>query len=352
MYAQVHYPDRLAPGELDKYLESGWFRMGQSLFTTNFLHFQQEFYSAIWLRVDMKRFVRDRTQEKLFKRNRIFRMEIGDANLDIRKEELFARYKQGIAFDTSPSLYHLLHGKVFYNLFDTREITLYHDDKLVAAGYFDLGENAAAGITSFYDPDYKKYSLGKYLIYLKMHWCREQGFEYFYPGYFVPGYSFFNYKLEMGREALEYYDIKTASWKPIEEFEKSPYDIMEENLRDLRELLKLMEIESQLFKYEFFDAALFPELKDVDLFDYPVFLNCFAFQQHQVNPIVVYDIRNDKYRLIQCRSIWGSQMQPPSGDIYSYHLLMPEVELMESGNKSEMIDFIRRLGINAEDHLV
>ncbi|HLT74725.1 MAG TPA: GNAT family N-acetyltransferase [Ohtaekwangia sp.] len=352
MYAQVHYPDRLTRSELDKYLEAGWFRMGQSVFTTNFLHFKQEFYSAIWLRVALTRFVQDRTQEKLFKRNRIFKAVIGNANLDIQKEELFARYKQGISFDTSHSLYHLLHGKVFYNLFDTREITLYDDDKLIAAGYFDLGENTAAGITSFYDPEYRKYSLGKYLIYLKMHWCRDQGFKYFYPGYFVPGYTFFNYKLEMGREALEFYDIKSASWKHVDEFSKSPYNVMEQKLKDLQISLNEGGIESQLFKYEFFDAALFPELKDVELFDYPVFLNCFPFQQHQVNPMVVFDIRSDKYRLVRCRSIWASQLQPPGGDIYSFHLLMPEMEWATTADKAEMTEFIKRLGVNAQDDLV
>ncbi len=352
MYAQVHYPDRLTARELDRYLEAGWFRMGQSVFTTNFLHFKQQFYSAIWLRVDLRRFVRDKTQEKLFKRNKKFRIEAGDANLDIRKEELFARYKQGIAFDTSPSLYHLLHGKVFNNLFDTREICIYDEDKLVAAGYYDLGENVAAGITSFYDPDYKKYSLGKYLIYLKMHRCREQGFDFFYPGYFVPGYSFFNYKLEIGREGLQYFDVKTTSWKEIDEFRVSPYAVMEEKLVELHGILTAIGVDSKFFKYEFFDAALFPELKDVELFDYPIFLNCFSFQQDEINPIAVYDIRSEKFRLLRCRSLWTSQLEPPDQDIYSGHLLMPEMEWLSTRDKREMAAFIGSLEISQDDDLV
>ncbi|MBA4056534.1 MAG: arginyl-tRNA--protein arginylyltransferase, partial [Marivirga sp.] len=51
MFAQVHSPEKLLPRELDAYLEQGWFRMGQTIFTTNFLNFKNEFYSALWLRI-------------------------------------------------------------------------------------------------------------------------------------------------------------------------------------------------------------------------------------------------------------------------------------------------------------
>ncbi|MEJ7659632.1 MAG: hypothetical protein WKG07_08390 [Hymenobacter sp.] len=35
---------------------------------------------------------------------------------------------------------------------------------LIAAGIFDQGTRSLAGIVNFYDPDYRKYSLGKYLM--------------------------------------------------------------------------------------------------------------------------------------------------------------------------------------------
>ena len=43
MFAQIAYPEELAPEELDKFLANGWFRMRQTIFTTNFLHFNQQF---------------------------------------------------------------------------------------------------------------------------------------------------------------------------------------------------------------------------------------------------------------------------------------------------------------------
>lgn len=337
MFAQVHYPDLLPPVHLDRYLQHGWFRMGQSMFTTNFLHFKQQYFSAIWLRVVLADFAPDRSEQKLAKKNRRFRMEINNASLDLEKEELFARYKQGISFETSPSLYHLLHGKSFSNIFHTMEINLYEDTQLVACGFFDMGEKAAAGITSFYNPEYKKYSLGKHLIYLKMNYCKEQGMDYFYPGYFVPGYSFFNYKLDIGKESLEYLDVTSDQWFPISYFSRSPFQVMEEKLLQLQQVLKQENIESRIFNYEFFDANLFPELKDVELFDYPVFLNCFAFDQDVINPMVVYDIRDNEYHLIQCKSLWTSHLPSPADRVYSFHLLAPDGELAIASEPGEII---------------
>ncbi len=341
MFAQVHYPDRLPSIHLDRYLQHGWFRMGQSMFTTNFLHFKQQYYSAIWLRVGLTEFEPDRSQERLVKRNKRFRVEFKTAALDLAKEELFAHYKQGISFETSPSLYHLLHGKAFYNIFQTMEVNLYDQDTLIASGFFDLGEKAAAGITSFYNPLYKKYSLGKYLIHLKMNYCKEQGLDFFYPGYFVPGYSFFNYKLDLGKEALEYLDVASDRWFPIDNFSRSPYQVMEEKLLRLQQVLSHEGIESRIFNYEFFDANLFPELKDIELFDYPIFLNCFAFHHDAINPMIVYDIRDDEYHLIQCKSLWTSHLPSPGERIYSYHLLAPDGELAMTSDVTEIIKRIK-----------
>ena len=70
MFAQIEYPKNLLPEELDKYLASGWFRMRQTIFTTNFLHFNQQFYSAIWLRVALEQPIDDTKYQRLKKLNK------------------------------------------------------------------------------------------------------------------------------------------------------------------------------------------------------------------------------------------------------------------------------------------
>ena len=85
-YAHVHRPATLAHHELDAYLAQGWFRMGQNIFTTNFLNFKEHFYSAIWLRIVLNEYSGDKQQQKIFKHNNSFRTEIKPAVISADKE--------------------------------------------------------------------------------------------------------------------------------------------------------------------------------------------------------------------------------------------------------------------------
>lgn len=332
MFACAEYPETLLHEELDTYLERGWFRMGQTIFTTNFLNFNNQLFSAIWLRVELSRMVPDKTQQKLRKANDGFQGEIKKASLDIEKEALFANYKQGISFNTSSSLQHLLYGEASHNIYDTFEITIRDNGKLIAAGFFDLGTNSAAGIASFYDQAYRKYSLGKYLIYLKMEYCKQLGLRYFYPGYFVPGYPFFDYKLKMGGSALEFLNLRSQQWLPINDF--SSYEVplfaMREKLNKLHTLLLGSGIESKILNYEFYSVNLVPDLRGMDLFDFPVFLIFSDLNTDMLYPIVTYDVRDDLYHMMQCRSIWASDIKSEPNEFYATHLLKVEEVLVSS----------------------
>lgn len=342
MFAQVHCPDTLTPGELDAYLEAGWFRMGQSIFTTNFLNFRNNYYSAIWLRVDLPYFAGDKTEQKLTKRNSRFRSVIRKASIDEERESLYAKYKQNISFETSASLRHLLYGKSNHSVFDTHEVCIYDQSRLIAVGYFDLGAHSAAGITCFYDPDYKKFSLGKYLIYLKIRYCKESGLKYFYPGYFVPGYSFFDYKLTIAHEQLQYLQLRSNQWLPVEEFTPAdiPYAVMKERLTELATALTDRGFRNKLLKYEFFDANLVPELMGAELFDFPLMLFLGENDGELPEHVVIYDVCSNVFRIVKCRSVWKTNSTSGSGDTFSSQVLKADKEVFSS---SKVEDVYHRL---------
>jgi arginyl-tRNA--protein-N-Asp/Glu arginylyltransferase len=338
MFAQVHNPLSLAPETLDEYLSKGWFRMGQTIFTTNFLSFKEQFYSAIWLKIDLKNNSVDKTQQKLAKQNAVFKVEIKKAAITAEKEELFDLYKSGINFEASSSLKYLLFGKEEYTIYDTWEIVIYDQEKIIAVGYFDLGKNSAAGITCFYNPSYKKYSLGKYLIYLKINYCRELGMQYFYPGYFVPGYSFFDYKLEIAKSANSFYQLSSCQWIPIKEFseDSNPLFLMRNKLEELAELIRQNNTEVLLLQYEFYNANMVPEFNGLELFDYPLFLYCYEIDYEIINPIIVFDVRDMKYHLLQCGSIYQNDSLIVEGANYSAHLLKTGSDIFSAGTSEEM----------------
>lgn len=202
----------ITPEQLDHLLALGWFRIQQTVFTTDILTLDGEVYNTIWLRVRLKGFQQDKRCISLRKKNNRFTTEIKKAIITEQHEKLYSAYKESVSFESASSLHWLLYGNSNNDAFNTYVINVYDNEKLIAAGFFDLGKSSAAGICSFYDPAYKKYTLGKHIIYEKILYCKQENFDFFYPGYFVPGYSRFDYKLEIGRSALEYFDSHKKEW--------------------------------------------------------------------------------------------------------------------------------------------
>ncbi len=207
----------LSPAQLDGFLAFGWFRIQQTIFTTDALQFYGETYQPVWLRIKLDELHTDKQYRLLMKKNARFRKEIVSACITPEHEELFEKYRTCVPFEAAPNLQWLLNGESSSNIYNTQVINLYDGDTLIAAGFFDLGKNSAAGIVSYFHPDYKKFSLGRYMIFEKNFYCKRKGFQYFYPGYFVPGYPAFDYKLDIGKGALEYFNVYTKTWLKLPE---------------------------------------------------------------------------------------------------------------------------------------
>jgi leucyl-tRNA---protein transferase len=338
MLAQVHFPNTLQGEELDRYLAEGWFRMGQTIFTTNFLNFKQQYYSAVWLRVVLNQCNLDTSHAKLEKLNRKFNVQISEAKIDQERENLFSRYRQQVSFEPSSSIQSLLFGRAQTNIFNTLEITVRDEGRLIACGFFDLGKRSTAGITSFYNPDYKKYSLGKFLIFQKIEYSKKAGFEFFYPGYFVPGYKPFDYKLKIHAEAQQYFDLASSMWKSTFEFSSSnaPLAVMHCKLKELADKLSGFGIPCSVLKYDYYDANLVPDLAHMELFDFPVFVQYFDFFEDAINSVVVYDVRDDLFHWMIVKSVWKSDQNAYSEDSYSAHLLKLEEEVIKTKSADEM----------------
>ena len=223
MIQDFRFPLRIEAEELDSYLAAGWYRMGQYIFTTDFVEHDGVYFKTIWLRNCLEKFKATSSFNKLEKRNKEFQIEIIPFNYNNQYEELFQKYRSSLPPGRAGDLHSFLIGESPYLIFNSLAINIYDSKNLIGAGVFDLGKKSAAGISSFYDPEYKKFSIGRYLIYKKIEYCQQNGYDYFYPGYFVPGIKAFDYKLEIGKESLEFYDMNKKEWKPISELSLNKY---------------------------------------------------------------------------------------------------------------------------------
>jgi arginine-tRNA-protein transferase len=196
---------------LDMYLANGWFRMGAMMHITRTVQTGETVLSVEWLRYDVPKVELSRSNRKLIRKNSEFSVTIGPYRVTKPLLELYFKYYVSIPFE----IYPFLDDAVNENgsrIFESYVIQIYDGDKLIAAGHIDKGKDCVAAIKNFYDPEYKKYSPGKYLMLLTYLYCLKKGMRWFYPGYIIPGYPKFDYKLFMDKNATEVHSIEDNSW--------------------------------------------------------------------------------------------------------------------------------------------
>jgi leucyl-tRNA---protein transferase len=334
MYCYSARPQLLTKLELDAYLEKGWFRLGQMVFTTNFLKFSHELYSAYWLRIDLKQYEATKTQAKLLKQNKKFTVQVSDFVYSPEKEALYNHYHTSVDFSTNPSLKNLLFDNQESSIFSSKEVAIYDGTTLVALGIFDVGETSGEGIVSFFNPNYRKFSMGKYLMLHKILWLKTNGFSYFYPGYFAPNYSKFDYKLNLSEnEALSFYDIKTDNWLNISNFnnQETIIKLVKQKTNEMANLLFAEGYPTDYFQYEYFDISMNATYQPYSLLDHPVFLHLLNFGVADIG-IVVFNAATSTYQLLVCRKAFDIGVVEQAIGSYRNHLLKPlrkEIEASE-----------------------
>ncbi|HMU46543.1 MAG TPA: hypothetical protein PKC72_09255 [Chitinophagaceae bacterium] len=208
----IYFPEQLSGKELDVLLAKGWYRMGQSIFTTHYLLKEDGIFRVFWLRYNLKKIKISKSSQRIININKRFRTSFQPMKLSDELEELYKIYKSSIDFDPAASVQQWLYGEQTTDVYDSCLIEVRDNDLLIAAGIFDKGQKSIAGIMNFFHPEYKKYSLGKYLMLIKTAYAIESGMRWYYPGYLIYGYPKFNYKLFIDKENAEIYIPEENSW--------------------------------------------------------------------------------------------------------------------------------------------
>ncbi|MFK8057324.1 MAG: hypothetical protein AB8F78_14465 [Saprospiraceae bacterium] len=213
---------------LDRYLASGWYRMGTRMFTCRYNFYPWGFLTTVWTRLPLKEHTASKRVRKLLRRNaERFTIEIHKARAEHAEEDVFQRYvveKDYELHDTAASYLRADPDAPF----DTWQISVYDNGVLVAFSYFDLGTDSVQSLSGFYDPAYKHFSMGLYTLAFEVEQCKAWGLSYHYSGYLVPGNDIFEYKRRVG--ALEAFDDVSQLWYPLDEMESK--DLPDAHMRN------------------------------------------------------------------------------------------------------------------------
>ena len=226
---------QILPAELDAYLAKGYFRMTDQLFTTDYIPYEEKLYKVYWLRFVLGRTQYSKEAKRLLRVNQIFSHEVVPYTIDDETLELYDKFRSSRKLYLDTPLHENFSGQSGINPLDTKMIKIRSGNKLIACGYFDEGKKTIAGILNIYDPEFEKYSPGKYLILLKIEYCGNNGFDIYYPGYIISGLSRFDYKLFPCMHSAEIYDSDHGEWiKFVEKPNDEPLLITNELIEALR----------------------------------------------------------------------------------------------------------------------
>ena len=235
------WPDFIFPGQkgfkgsmLDDYLAAGYYRMQHLLFTTHHtqLSIQQTPQPVFWLRIPVKNITENATAKAIRKKCAEFTITCNRAKINTCINDLYKSYVKCIDFEAAESCKSYLHDPYIENPFRAKMIQIKDGNILIAAGYFDVGKNSMAGILNFYEPAYKKYSLGKYLMLKKLDYARENNVEFYYTGYLSTQTKKFDYKLFPDKKAIEVFLPVEKIWVPFYQMGKEKLsEYFEKNIK-------------------------------------------------------------------------------------------------------------------------
>lgn len=205
---QYYLPRELSPRRLDRFLASGWFRTVNMLFRAKVTCFDNDICSPVNIRIRLADHLPSKRMRKLQQRNgRMFWHEIRKATITPEKEALFGQHQRRFRSFLCNSLEEFL---VLTPRFDTYEINIYDEDRLIAVSYFDQGSNSIMSLLGLFEVGYSSYSLGIYSMLLEMEYAKANGFKWYYPGYVHESPSMYDYKLRLGN--VEVYDWQSRRW--------------------------------------------------------------------------------------------------------------------------------------------
>ncbi|MFY8021290.1 MAG: arginine-tRNA-protein transferase [Bacteroidia bacterium] len=199
---------------LDSCLAMGYYRMQQNVFTTNILFQDEKIVPVFWLRTALQKIKLNKSIKELLRKNRDFEISIEAFHNDEEIENLFAVYKSAMNFQTSESVHAYLFDQTNADVFDSLSIKIRDKGKLIGIGIFDTGRQSIAGIMNIYHPEYKKYSLGKFLMLQKILYGLENNYQFYYTGYISTGTTKFDYKIFPDEYAMEIWHPFEMKWYP------------------------------------------------------------------------------------------------------------------------------------------
>ncbi len=188
-------PDLEVTQETLTYLsQRGFRRSGEYIYLPNC----ETCSACISTRIPVKLFSPNRTQKRVWKRNKdlvinVTAPQMTDEIYDLYKRYIENRHADGDMYPTTEEQYRSF---LVDSYADSYFLEFRLEKKLVALAVTDILENAYSAVYTFFEPDLAQRSLGVFSVLAQIEQTKIAKLDYLYLGYWVKQCRKMNYKLQ------------------------------------------------------------------------------------------------------------------------------------------------------------
>lgn len=198
------YTAQISAQQLDELLADGWRHFGEHFFRYNIGVHENQLRRVLPLRIRLANFAVSKSQRRVLKKNQDLHAVVRPVEITPEKKDLFERHKRRFKHNIPDSLDDFLSFAPAEIPCEALEVSVYKEQKLLAASFFDNGAQSVSAVYAMFDPSETRRGLGIFTMLLTIDYARRNGKTFYYPGYAYEGNSFYDYKKRFA--ALETFD--------------------------------------------------------------------------------------------------------------------------------------------------
>ncbi len=172
-----------SPDDFDRMLESGFRRHGGVFYRPACPDGCRE---CVPIRLPLARFEPSRSQRRLLRKyGDRYEVTAGEPAVEPDHLDLFNRHARHVSPDARPLGVEEYTDFLIASPVLTLQVSYHLDGELAGVGFLDVGHRASSSVYYFWDPDCAAASPGTFSALWEIDWCRRQGQDHYYLGYWI-----------------------------------------------------------------------------------------------------------------------------------------------------------------------
>ncbi|UCG16175.1 MAG: arginyltransferase [Phycisphaerales bacterium] len=163
------------------------------------------------IRIPVRSFSQSRSMRRVWRRNLDLRVEIGPPEPTDDKLDIYARYLEHQHDGTMTGSRDEFHEFLYDSAVDSLEFRYLLGRRIIGVSLADRCPRLLSSVYMYFDPDYRRRSLGTYSLLWEIRYAADTGLDYYYLGYYVAGCPKMSYKADFKPHELLQPD---GTWAP------------------------------------------------------------------------------------------------------------------------------------------